>query len=48
LALAPADGLIGYARADAFLIVPAELEGFGSGDLVDVVMTAEASSQDRP
>ena len=38
LALAPADGLVGYARADGFLVVPAGLEGYAPGALVDVVM----------
>ncbi len=41
LALAPADGLIGYARADGFLVVPAGLEGFAPGELVDVVFSGE-------
>jgi molybdopterin molybdotransferase len=37
LALAPADGLTDYARADGFLVVPAGLEGYAPGALVDVV-----------
>jgi molybdopterin molybdotransferase len=37
LALAPADGLVGYARADGFLVVPAGLEGYAPGALIDAV-----------
>jgi molybdopterin molybdotransferase len=47
LALAPADGVIGYARADGYLIVPAGLEGHSAEEIVDVVMLGEASSQER-
>ena len=47
LALAPADGLAGYARADGFLVVPARLEGYAPGSLVDVIVTSEgAGSQE--
>jgi molybdopterin molybdotransferase len=38
LAVAPADGLASYARADGFLIVPAGLEGYASGTLVNVAV----------
>jgi molybdopterin molybdotransferase len=49
LALAPADGLVGYARADGFLVVPAALEGYAPGALVDVVtMQGDASGQKEP
>jgi molybdopterin molybdotransferase len=44
LALAPADGLVGYARADGFLIVPAGLEGYAPGALVDVVTVPSSVS----
>ena len=40
LALAPADRLAGYARADGFLIIPAGLEGYAPGAMVDVVTMA--------
>jgi molybdopterin molybdotransferase len=46
LALAPADGLACYARGDAFLVVPAGLEGYASGEMVDVVMSGEVSKQE--
>ena len=47
LPLAPADGLVGYARADGFLVVPASLEGYAPGERVDVVaMTDLNSAQD--
>jgi len=39
LPLTPADGLTGYARADGFLVVPAGLEGYAPGALVDVIAT---------
>jgi molybdopterin molybdotransferase len=49
LALAPADGLVGYARADGFLVVPAALEGYAPGALVDVVtMQGDVSGQKEP
>ena len=49
LALAPADGLVGYARADGFLVVPAGLEGYAPGALVDVVtMPGNVSGQEEP
>ena len=48
LALAPADGLVGYARADGFLVVPAGLEGYAPGALVDVVtMPGNVSGQEE-
>jgi molybdopterin molybdotransferase len=43
LALAPADGLAGYARADGFLVVAAHLEGYAPGSLVDVIVTSEGA-----
>ncbi len=47
LPLAPADGLAGYAKADGFLVVPAGLEGYAPGSLVDViVMSAGAGSEE--
>ena len=47
LPLTPADGLASYARADGFLVVPAGLEGYAPGSLVDViVMSAGAGSQE--
>ena len=47
LPLAPADGLVGYAGADGFLVVPASLEGYAPGERVDVVaMTDLDSAQD--
>jgi molybdopterin molybdotransferase len=49
LALAPADGLVGYARADGFLVVPAGLEGYAAGERVDVVAMCEpAATQEKP
>jgi len=49
LALSPADGLAGYARADGFLVVPASLEGYAPGEEVDVVVMSEpAATQERP
>jgi len=49
LALAPADGLAGYAKADGFLIVSARLEGYAPGALVDVVVTSgDTATQDGP
>jgi molybdopterin molybdotransferase len=49
LALAPADGLVGYARADGFLVVPARLEGYAPGALVEIVtMWGDTARQDRP
>jgi molybdopterin molybdotransferase len=49
LALAPADGLAGYARADGFLVVPAGLEGYAPGALVDVVtMQGDVNGQEQP
>jgi molybdopterin molybdotransferase len=49
LALAPADGLVGYARADGFLVVPARLEGYAPGELVEIVtMWGDTAGQDRP
>ena len=49
LALAPADGLVGYARADGFLVVPAALEGYAPGALVDVVtVQGDVSGQEEP
>jgi molybdopterin molybdotransferase len=48
LALTPADGLAGYARADGFLVVPAGLEGYAPGALVDVVtMPGHISRQEE-
>jgi molybdopterin molybdotransferase len=46
LALAPADGLAGYARADGFVVVPAGLEGYAQAALVDVVMSGDSSGQE--
>ena len=37
VAIAPSDGLVGLARADAFALVPAGLEGFAEGAEIDVV-----------
>jgi molybdopterin molybdotransferase len=49
LALAPADGLAGYARADGFLVVPAGLEGYAPGASVDVVaVPGNVSAQEGP
>jgi molybdopterin molybdotransferase len=49
LALAPADGLVCYARADGFLVVPAGLEGYAPGALVDVVtVQGDVSGQEEP
>jgi molybdopterin molybdotransferase len=47
LALAQADGLVGYARADGFLIVPAGLEGYASGSLVDVTVTSACAGSQK-
>jgi len=48
LALAPADGLAGYARADGFLVVPAGLEGYPPGAMVEVVtMSNDISRQEQ-
>jgi molybdopterin molybdotransferase len=48
LALAPADGLAGYARADGFLVVPAGLEGYPPGAMVEVVtMSGDISRQEQ-
>jgi len=46
LALAPADGLAGYARADGFVVVPAGLEGYAQAALVDVVMSDDSRGQE--
>ena len=49
LALAPSDGLTGYARADGFLVVPAGMEGYAPGSLVDVVtIPGHISRQEEP
>jgi molybdopterin molybdotransferase len=49
LALAPADGLAGYARADGFLVVPAGLEGYPPGAIVHVVtVPGDISRQEQP
>jgi molybdopterin molybdotransferase len=49
LALGPADGLVGYARADGFLVVPDGLEGYAPGEWVHVVtMSNDTTGQDRP
>jgi molybdopterin molybdotransferase len=45
LALAPADGRAGYARADGFLVVPAGLEGYPPGAMVEVVTTSDDISR---
>ena len=48
LPLPQADRLAGLGRADGFLIVPAGLEGYASGELIDVYVTAEvAALQER-
>jgi molybdopterin molybdotransferase len=48
LALAPADGLAGYARADGFLVVPAGLEGYAPGAIVEVVtMSGDIRRQEQ-
>jgi len=48
LALSPADGLAGYARADGFLVVPAGLEGYAPGEGVEIVVASEpAATQER-
>jgi molybdopterin molybdotransferase len=49
LPLPQADGLAGLPQADGFLIVPAGLEGYGSGESIDVYVTAEVSAvQEKP
>ncbi len=47
LAVPPADGIACYARADGFLVVPADLEGYAPGALIDVVvMSGDISGQE--
>ena len=47
LGVPPADGLVCYARADGFLVIPADLEGYAPGTLVEVVMSADISRGER-
>jgi len=47
LALAPADGLASYARAGGFLVVPAGLEGYPPGAMVEIVTMSNDISRQK-
>ena len=47
LGVPPADGLVCCARADGFLVIPADLEGYAPGTLVEVVTSGDISRGER-